>query len=144
MAAAEAGESPPGESDNLACLTQTTLSPDDAEEVLAVLRHRFSSLCTTPGDDICYATLERQRAAKELARRCPVVIVVGSDASSNSNRLREVCAREGAEAYLVNSVASIPSAVFGAVGGRRVGVTAGASVPEALVEEIVSYLRERL
>ncbi len=124
---------------SLACLTQTTLSSDDVSDVLAVLRRRFSIDPAVSGDDICYATRERQRAAGELARRCPVMIVVGSKSSSNSNRLREVCARAGVDSYLVESAADIPASVLAS--GCRVGVTAGASTPEFLVLEVAERLR---
>ena len=123
----------------VACLTQTTLSPEDVENVLAVLRRRFNLAPSASGDDICYATRERQRAAKELARRCPVMVVVGSRASSNSNRLREVCAQAGAEAYLVGSAMDIPPGVLAS--DCRIGVTAGASTPEFVVSEVVERLR---
>jgi len=137
---AESLEIPAESADNVAYLTQTTLSPDDVEEVLEVLRRRFPKISTMSRNDICYATLERQRAARDLARMCGMVVVVGSRASSNSNRLREVCVKEGAAAYLVNSAEEIPERVFAWEG--RIGVTAGASVPEELVDEVVAALRE--
>ena len=124
----------------LAFVTQTTLSVDDASQIIAALKQRFPHIVGPKKDDICYATQNRQDAVKTLAQQCDVVIVVGSPNSSNSNRLREVAANQGVAAYMVdNALELMPEWVTGA---RRVGVTAGASAPEVLVQEVVSRLRE--
>jgi len=122
----------------LAYVTQTTLSVDDAQAIVAALKARFPRIHGPKKDDICYATQNRQDAVKLMAPRCDVVIVVGSPNSSNSNRLREVAENIGAEAYMVDSAADLrPEWV---AGKRRVGVTAGASAPEVLVDELVARL----
>jgi len=124
----------------VAYVTQTTLSVDDASAVIAALRARFPAIRGPKRDDICYATQNRQDAVKLMAPQCDVVIVVGSPNSSNSNRLREVARNMGAEAYMVDRAADLrPEWV---AGKRRVGVTAGASAPEVLVEELIARLRE--
>lgn len=124
---------------NLAYVTQTTLSVDDAAAVVAALRERFPSIEGPRKDDICYATQSRQDAVKDLAGRCDVVLVVGSRNSSNSNRLREVAERRGTPAYLIDDAAQIaPSWLEGV---EAVGVTAGASAPEVLVAGVVERLR---
>jgi len=124
---------------NLAFVTQTTLSVDDASEIIAALRARFPKIVGPRKDDICYATQNRQDAVKTLARQCDVVIVVGSPNSSNSNRLREVAANQGVAAYMVDNARELsPQWV---AGKSRVGVTAGASAPEVLVREVVARLK---
>jgi 4-hydroxy-3-methylbut-2-enyl diphosphate reductase len=124
----------------VAYVTQTTLSVDDAGAVIAALKARFPAIRGPKRDDICYATQNRQDAVKLMAPQCDVVIVVGSPNSSNSNRLREVARNMGAEAYMVDRAADLrPEWV---AGKRRVGVTAGASAPEVLVEELIARLRE--
>ena len=124
---------------NLAYVTQTTLSMDDAARIVAALRARFPAIVGPKKDDICYATQNRQDAVKAMATRCDVVIVVGSPNSSNSNRLREVAENLGRRAYLVDRAEEIhPDWIAGA---RTVGVTAGASAPEVLVQEVISTLR---
>jgi 4-hydroxy-3-methylbut-2-enyl diphosphate reductase len=126
--------------DNVAFVTQTTLSVDDASQIIAALRARFPKIAGPRKDDICYATQNRQDAIKALAQRCDVVIVVGSPNSSNSNRLREVAANQGVAAYMVDNARELkPEWV---TGSRCVGITAGASAPEVLVQEVVSRLRE--
>ena len=122
----------------LAYVTQTTLSVDDAAQIVAALRARFPEIVGPKKDDICYATQNRQDAVKFMAPQCDVVIVVGSPNSSNSNRLREVAKLRGVPAYLVDSVAQIDPAWLS--GTKRVGVTAGASAPELLVDQVVQYL----
>ena len=123
----------------VAYVTQTTLSVDDAQAIVAALKTRFPSIHGPKKDDICYATQNRQDAVKVMTPRCDVVIVVGSPNSSNSNRLREVAENMGAQAYMVDSAADLrPEWV---AGKRRVGVTAGASAPEVLVEELVARLK---
>jgi 4-hydroxy-3-methylbut-2-enyl diphosphate reductase len=123
----------------LACLTQTTLSVDDTADVMAALRERFPEIALPRKDDICYATQNRQNAVKELARRAQVVLVVGAPTSSNSNRLVELAAKCGARGHLVETADDIrPEWIEGAA---CVGVTAGASAPEILVERVVERLR---
>ena len=124
---------------NLAYVTQTTLSVDDAQAVIDALRRRFPAIVGPKKDDICYATQNRQDAVKALARQCDVVIVVGSPNSSNSNRLREVAEHVGVSAYMLDDAADLePAWVTGRV---RVGVTAGASAPEILVRRVVERLQ---
>lgn len=125
----------------VACLTQTTLSVDDATRIIARLRQRFPALVGPPKEDICYATQNRQQAVKALARRAGVVLVMGSRNSSNSNRLAEIARAHGRPAYLIDSVAEIdPSWCHGK---QAVLITAGASAPEEVVNQCVAYLRGR-
>jgi len=123
----------------LAYVTQTTLSVDDARTIVAALKARFPQIRGPKRDDICYATQNRQDAVKFMAPQCEVVIVVGSPNSSNSNRLREVAEHIGAQAYMVDSAAGLRPEWI--AGKRRIGVTAGASAPEVLVQEVVATLR---
>ena len=124
---------------NLAYVTQTTLSMDDAARIVAALRARFPAIVGPKKDDICYATQNRQDAVKFMAPRCDVVIVVGSGNSSNSNRLREVAENLGRRAYLVDSATELrPEWIAGA---RTIGLTAGASAPEVLVQEVIAALK---
>ncbi len=125
---------------NLAFVTQTTLSMDDAARTVAALKARFPAIVGPRKDDICYATQNRQDAVKQLASRCDLVIVVGSPNSSNSNRLREVAQLAGAEARMVDRADELRPEWL--AGRRRVGVTAGASAPEVLVREVIARLRE--
>jgi 4-hydroxy-3-methylbut-2-enyl diphosphate reductase len=127
-------------SDRLAYVTQTTLSVDDAAQIVASLRARFPSIRGPKKDDICYATQNRQDAVKFMAPQCDVVIVVGSPNSSNSNRLREVAQSRGTAAYMVDNAAQLQPQWI--EGRKRVGVTAGASAPEVLVKDVVARLRE--
>jgi len=123
----------------LAFVTQTTLSVDDAREIIDALKQRFAKIVGPKKDDICYATQNRQDAVKTLALQCDVVIVVGSPNSSNSNRLREVAANQGVAAYMVDNAAELnPQWV---AGRACVGVTAGASAPEILVSQVIEKLR---
>ena len=124
----------------LSYVTQTTLSVDDAAQIVAALRARFPAIRGPKRDDICYATQNRQDAVKFMAPRCDVVIVVGSPNSSNSNRLREVAQNMGVEAYMVDSAADLKPEWI--AGRPRVGVTAGASAPEVLVNELIERLQE--
>ena len=126
--------------DRLAYVTQTTLSVDDAAQIVAALRERFPAIRGPKRDDICYATQNRQDAVKFMAPRCDVVIVVGSPNSSNSNRLREVAQNMGVEAYMVDNAADLRAEWI--AGKARIGVTAGASAPEVLVNELIERLRE--
>ena len=123
----------------LAYVTQTTLSVDDAAAIVAALRARFPQITGPRKGDICYATQNRQDAVKALAQDVDVVLVVGSRNSSNSNRLREVAVQHGVPAYLVDGADDIDDAWFAS--DARIGVTAGASAPEVLVQEVVDHLR---
>lgn len=125
---------------NLAFVTQTTLSVDDAQQTINALRQRFPSIAGPRKDDICYATQNRQDAVKTLARQCEVVIVVGSPNSSNSNRLREVAQNQGVAAYMVDNASELDPAWV--AGKQKVGITAGASAPEVLVREVIDKLRQ--
>jgi 4-hydroxy-3-methylbut-2-enyl diphosphate reductase len=126
--------------ERLGCVTQTTLSVDDTREILEALRLRFPAIRLPRKDDICYATQNRQNAVKELTERAQVVIVVGAPESSNSSRLVELAGKRGARAYLVQTAAEIDPAWI--LGADCVGVTAGASAPEVLVEEVVARLEQ--
>ncbi|QIB66347.1 4-hydroxy-3-methylbut-2-enyl diphosphate reductase [Kineobactrum salinum] len=125
--------------DNLFYVTQTTLSVDDTARVIDALRARFPNIQGPRKDDICYATQNRQDAVKQLAQQCDLVLVVGSPNSSNSNRLRELAQRMGADAHLLDSAADIDPAWLR--GKTRIGITAGASAPEILVAEVVQGLQ---
>jgi 4-hydroxy-3-methylbut-2-enyl diphosphate reductase len=125
---------------NLAFVTQTTLSVDDASKVIEALRARFPKIVGPKKDDICYATQNRQDAVKLLAKQCDVMIVVGSPNSSNSNRLREVAENSGIPAYLVDGAEHIDLEWF--TGKKRIGVTSGASAPEVLVQQVVARLKD--
>jgi len=124
----------------LAYVTQTTLSVDDCQAVIDALRQRFPLIAEPKKQDICYATQNRQDAVKFMAPQCDLVLVIGSQSSSNSNRLREVAEKMGCEARLIGSAAQLDPAWV--TGRYRVGVTAGASAPEVLVTEVVARLRE--
>lgn len=123
----------------LAFVTQTTLSMDDTALVIDALRARFPTILGPKKDDICYATQNRQDAIKDLAQRCDVVLVVGSPNSSNSNRLKELAGKLGTPAYLIDSAAEIRNEWI--TGKQTIGVTAGASAPETLVEQVIERLK---
>lgn len=125
--------------DALAFVTQTTLSVDDAAQVIGALRERFPNIIGPRKDDICYATQNRQDAVKDLAAQCDLVLVVGSPASSNSNRLQELAERMGVVSYLIDNADEIR--VEWLQGKTRIGVTAGASAPEVLVQRVIERLR---
>ncbi|WP_233237682.1 4-hydroxy-3-methylbut-2-enyl diphosphate reductase [Bordetella sp. LUAb4] len=125
---------------NLAYVTQTTLSVDDAAAVASALKARFPTIAEPRKSDICYATQNRQDAVKVLAPACDLVLVVGSPNSSNSNRLREVAERIGVAAYLVDGAASIEPEWL--QGRQRIGITAGASAPEVLVQQVIDRVKE--
>jgi 4-hydroxy-3-methylbut-2-enyl diphosphate reductase len=125
---------------SLAFVTQTTLSVDDTARVIDALRARFPAISGPRKDDICYATQNRQDAVKQLALECKVVLVVGSPNSSNSNRLRELAERIGAHAYLIDNADQIQREWLGDI--DAVGLTAGASAPEVLIQQVVARLRE--
>ena len=126
--------------DKLAFVTQTTLSLDDTARVIDALREHFPKIVGPKKDDICYATQNRQDAVKTLARDCDLVLVVGSANSSNSNRLRELAERLGSDAYLIDNASQVKPAWL--VGRTAVGVTAGASAPEVLINEVIERLQE--
>jgi 4-hydroxy-3-methylbut-2-enyl diphosphate reductase len=125
---------------DLAFVTQTTLSVDDTQSVIDALRARFPRIDGPRHDDICYATQNRQDAVKRLAQGCDLVLVVGSPNSSNSNRLRELAEKQGVSAFLIDGAADIDPAWL--QGRRSIGVTAGASAPESLVQGVVQRLRD--
>ncbi len=127
--------------DELAYVTQTTLSVDDAAGIVAALRARFPNIVGPKKSDICYATQNRQDAVRTLAEECDLVLVVGSPNSSNSNRLREVAAARGIPAYLIDDDDEIEDAWL--AGRSRIGVSAGASAPETLVRRVVAALEKR-
>jgi len=122
----------------LAFVTQTTLSMDDTAEIVAALRARFTQLATPRSEDICYATQNRQDAVKKLLESCDVLLVVGSRSSSNSNRLRELADRAGIPGYLIDGPEELRSEWFD--GKHTIGVTAGASAPEILVQKVIEQL----
>ena len=126
--------------DSLAFVTQTTLSVDDTQAIVDVLRRRFPALQAPRLEDICYATQNRQDAVKKLLEHCDVLVVVGSITSSNSNRLRELAERAGIPGYLVDGRENLQRQWF--EGRNAVGVTAGASAPEVLVQQVLQQLRE--
>jgi len=128
------------DAERLAFVTQTTLSVDDTAAIVNTLRERFPSLASPRREDICYATQNRQDAVKELIANCDVLVVVGSITSSNSNRLRELAERAGRPGYLIDDASFLQREWF--EGKQAVGVTAGASAPEALVQQVVERLRE--
>ncbi|MGQ0750851.1 MAG: 4-hydroxy-3-methylbut-2-enyl diphosphate reductase [Betaproteobacteria bacterium] len=125
--------------DRLAFVTQTTLSVDDARLTIDALKRRFPTIVGPKKDDICYATQNRQDAVKALAVQCDVVIVVGSPNSSNSTRLREVAQNQGVAAYMVDNATQLDPSWL--TGKERVGVTAGASAPEILVQQVIDKLK---
>jgi len=126
--------------DKLAVVTQTTLSVDDTAEISSAIRQRFPHVREPKQQDICYATQNRQDAVKLLSPQVDVVIVVGSPTSSNSNRLRELAEKLGTSAYMIDNADELKSEWF--EGKTRVGLTAGASAPELLVEQVITKLRE--
>ncbi len=125
---------------NLAFVTQTTLSMDDTASIIAALKSRFPSIVGPKKDDICYATQNRQDAIKQLSAKCDVVIVVGSPNSSNSNRLREVAHNLGIPAYLVDDASGLRAEWL--LGKKHIGISAGASAPEVLVQDVIKRLQE--
>jgi 4-hydroxy-3-methylbut-2-enyl diphosphate reductase len=132
----------PGDAEQLAYITQTTLSVDDTRQIVEILSHRFPGIRGPHKEDICYATTNRQEAVKQVAPLCEVMFVVGAPNSSNSQRLREVAARHGCrDAVLIQSAEDIDWSLVEGVGD--VGITAGASAPEVLVDEVVEAFRSR-
>jgi 4-hydroxy-3-methylbut-2-enyl diphosphate reductase len=130
----------PADPENLAFLTQTTLSVDDTAEIVATLKRRFPTIAGPKGEDICYATSNRQTAVKDIARRCDFMLVIGAPNSSNSVRLVEVAEREGTPARLVGRASEIDLAWLEGV--STLGISAGASAPEILVREVVDFLSQ--
>jgi len=128
-----------GDEQMLAYVTQTTLSMDDTAKVIAALRAKFPEIIGPRKDDICYATTNRQDAVKQLALECGLVLVVGSPSSSNSNRLKELAERCGAEAYLIDGPEDIEEGWLS--GKAAIGITAGASAPEVLVQQVIKRLQ---
>ena len=128
----------PNNPDNLAFLTQTTLSVDDTSEIIGILQRRFPSITGPKGEDICYATSNRQEAVKAIAGQCQLVLVIGAPNSSNSVRLVEVAIKSGAASRLIQSAQEIDLSWFDDV--HTLGLTAGASAPEILVREIITAL----
>ena len=124
--------------DNVGYTTQTTLSVDDTRHIIAALKAKYPAMQGPKNDDICYATQNRQDAVRELTGQCDLVLVVGSPNSSNSNRLRELAEREGVEAYLIDGADEIDPAWVN--GKRSIGVTAGASAPDVLVQGVLARL----
>ncbi|MET3827435.1 MULTISPECIES: 4-hydroxy-3-methylbut-2-enyl diphosphate reductase [Sphingomonas] len=131
----------PADPANLAFLTQTTLSMDDTADVVAVLKRRFPAIQGPPGEDICYATSNRQAAVKAIAQECDAMLVIGAPNSSNSLRLVEVAEREGTPARLIQRAVDLDWTFLEGV--RTLGLTAGASAPEVLVRELVDQLSQR-
>jgi 4-hydroxy-3-methylbut-2-en-1-yl diphosphate reductase len=136
---ADVAQVQPAQTDLLAVVTQTTLSVDDAAEIVAAVKARFPQVREPKQQDICYATQNRQDAVKLMSPLVDVVIVVGSPTSSNSNRLRELADRLGTPAYMVDSAADLEPTWF--EGAQKVGLTAGASAPDVLVQEVIERLR---
>ncbi len=128
------------DTNKLAFVTQTTLSMDDAAQVINALKTRFPNIQAPKSDDICYATQNRQDAVKIMAKDCDLVIIVGSPNSSNSNRLREVAQNQGVEAYMVDNASFLKQEWL--VGKQKIGVSAGASAPEVLVKEVIAQLQQ--
>lgn len=126
--------------DKLAYVTQTTLSMDDAAQVINALKDKFPNIQAPKSDDICYATQNRQDAVKIMAKDCDLVIIVGSPNSSNSNRLREVAENQGVEAYMVDNASYLKQEWI--TGKKKIGVSAGASAPEVLVQEVIQTLQK--
>ncbi len=129
----------PGHPQSIAYSTQTTLSIDDTKAVIDALREKFPAIVGPRHDDICYATQNRQDAVRKLGQQCDLVLVVGSPNSSNSNRLRELAEKHGVVAYLIDGADDIDQTWID--GKRRIGVTAGASAPEELVQGVIERLR---
>ncbi len=125
--------------EKLVYLNQTTLSIPDVSHTIEALKKRFPNIIAPPSSDICYATTNRQYAARELGKKCDLVLVIGSVTSSNSQRLRDVSEEEGAKAYLIDDESQIESSWF--VGVETLGITSGASAPEYLVENLLNYIK---
>jgi 4-hydroxy-3-methylbut-2-en-1-yl diphosphate reductase len=127
--------------EKVAFITQTTLSVDETQEIIAALRAKFPAIVSSKSDDICYATTNRQIAVKQLARECDLVLVIGSTNSSNSNRLVEVAREHGAASHLIDNHTQVEEQWLQGI--ETVGITSGASAPEELVESLVGFFRDR-
>ena len=127
--------------DKIVYLTQTTLSVDDTQQVIDALRRRYPHVQSPPKDDICYATTNRQAAVKEMTEKCDMILVLGSTTSSNSNRLVEVAQSKGCRSQLINDSGVLTEDMFEGI--QRLGITAGASAPEVLVQDVVRWLEAR-
>lgn len=138
--AADARNLQVADTENLAYLTQTTLSVDDTSEIIGILQDRFPNIVAPKGEDICYATSNRQDAVKAIAGQCGLVLVIGAPNSSNSLRLVEVAERSGAKAFLVQRASDLQAGWFDGI--ETIGLTAGASAPEILVREIINQLSQ--
>ena len=125
--------------EKLAFVTQTTLSMDDAALVINALKTKYPNIHAPKNEDICYATQNRQDAVKLMAKDCDLIIIVGSPNSSNSNRLREVAEKQGVEAYLIDNAGFLKAAWL--VGKQKIGVSAGASAPDILVQDVITQLK---
>lgn len=125
--------------DKLAHVSQTTLSVDETQDIIEALKARFPNIKSPNKEDICYATQNRQDAVKKLTESCDVVVVVGSPNSSNSNRLREVAALRGVDAYMVDNATFLEADWF--IGKQHIGITAGASAPEVLIQEVIAQIQ---
>lgn len=126
--------------DKLIYLTQTTLSVGDTKDTIDALKAKFPNIIAPPSSDICYATTNRQTAARELAKQCDMVLVIGSKTSSNSQRLREVCEEEGIPSHLIDDESMVDKKWFSGV--KTLGITSGASAPEYLVDRLVKYVQK--
>lgn len=135
----EAGAVKPPQTEKLIALSQTTLSFDDTKKIIARLQQRFPKMILPPAFDICYATQNRQNAVKELARKAKLILVIGSKESSNSNRLKELAEREGATAYLIDSIRDIKGKWLKNI--EHIGITAGASAPDYVIDSVVKFLQ---
>ncbi len=137
----DVGKLPEIRQKRIACLTQTTLSADDTREIICAIRKKFRGRKIAVLNDICYATQNRQNAVKALAKKCEAVFIIGSENSSNANRLREVAENAGTKAYLVSGEKGVPP---GALKGlSRIGISAGASTPEILISKFISSLNRK-
>ena len=139
--AAEVDELDLPDPERVAFITQTTLSVDETSQIIARLRERFPAIVSPKSDDICYATTNRQIAVKQLARECDLVLVIGSTNSSNSNRLVEVAREHGAASHLIDFHTQVKEEWLDGV--ETVGITSGASAPEELVDDLVTFFRDR-
>jgi 4-hydroxy-3-methylbut-2-enyl diphosphate reductase len=124
--------------DNLALVTQTTLSVDDTKSIIGILKERFPNIKVPKKDDICYATQNRQDAVKQLSLECEVVLVIGSKTSSNSNRLKELAEKCGTTSFLIDGKSDIDVELIKTA--SSIGITAGASAPEEIVQDVISFL----
>ncbi len=137
----DVGKLPDIRQKRIACLTQTTLSADDTHEIIRAIRKKFRGRKIAVLNDICYATQNRQNAVKTLAKKCDAVFIIGSENSSNANRLREVAEKAGAKAYLISGEKGAPPNALR--GLKRIGISAGASTPEILISKFIAFLNRK-